>query len=91
MVTSNVLEYAKRKGVTREVRQIDRWLKKLGKRGIVGGTAIGKYYNALILDTSFQDGAIYYGTDTGIFEVHNKRIPFTFKAFKKAMEETGNK
>jgi hypothetical protein len=57
-VPSNILEFAKRKGVSALVQKVARWAEKAGKR-IVGGTAIGKNYNALVLDLTYNGGEIY--------------------------------
>lgn len=40
------------------IAQIEKWLKKLGKQ-VVGGTAIGKYYDTVILDLTYNGGEIY--------------------------------
>lgn len=56
-VPSNVKDFAKRKGITSLVNKVAAWAEKAGKK-IRGGTAIGKNYDTLILDLSYQDGAI---------------------------------
>ena len=81
MVPSNIKEFAKRKGVLKEVNQIDRWLKKLGKY-ISGGTAIGKYYDTLVMDISYQDAAIYLDTDTNKLKLYGTPINWTWNDFK---------
>jgi hypothetical protein len=57
-VPNNILEFAKRKDVTALVQKIARWAEKAGKR-IVGGTAIGKNYNTLVLDLTYNGGEIH--------------------------------
>ena len=81
MVPSNIKEFAKRKGVLKEVNQIDRWLKKFGKY-ISGGTAIGKYYDTLVMDISYQDAAIYLDTDTNKLKLYGTPINWTWNDFK---------
>jgi hypothetical protein len=90
MAPSNIEEFAKRKGCLREVRQIDRWLKKMGKR-ISGGVAIGKNYDTLVLDIEYQDAAIYYDIDDGELKVYNQDIKFNWKEFKEAVEAGAKK
>jgi hypothetical protein len=51
-VPSNIAEFAKRKGVSSLVKTVAGWAEKVGKR-IVGGTAIGKNYDTLILDMTY--------------------------------------
>lgn len=56
-IPANILEFAKRKYLTKEVKKVANWLSKLDK-SISGGTAIGKYYDTLILDIKYQQGEI---------------------------------
>lgn len=83
-IPSNILDYAKRKGVVPIVKKIDSWLNRLGLH-ISGGTAIGKFYDTLILDIHYQDSAIYIQTDTEKISVYNQTIT-DFNSFKKAVE-----
>lgn len=78
------MEFAKRRGVTSEVRKIEGWLNKLGKR-IVGGTAIGKYYDTLILDISYQGGEIDFDMSSGRVKLYNTTVS-SYKEFKEVYE-----
>lgn len=85
-VPSNIEEFAKRRGVLRDVKQIARWAEKAGKR-IVGGTAIGKGYDTLVLDLRHHGGEIYYDTYKGTIKVNGKPVD-SWKTFSKAVEES---
>lgn len=61
-IPSNILEFADRKGVTSLVKKVARWAEKSGKR-ITGGTAIGKNYDTIVLDLSYQGAEIYIDLD----------------------------
>jgi hypothetical protein len=61
-IPSNILEFADRKGVTSLVKKVARWAEKSGKR-ITGGTAIGKNYDTIVLDLSYQGSEIYIDLD----------------------------
>ena len=87
-VPSNIEEFAKRKGVLRDVKQIARWAEKAGKR-IVGGTAIGKGYDTLVLDLRHHGGEIYYDTYKGTIKVNGNPVD-SWKTFSKALEESVN-
>jgi len=87
-VPSNIASFAKDRGVLADVKQIARWAEKAGKR-IVGGTAIGKGYDTLILDLTYQGAEIYFDTYEGTIEVN--RQPVTdWKSFSKAVNESVN-
>lgn len=47
----------------RSANKVNGWLYKLYKRGIIGGTAIGKYYSSLVLDVTYQGSEIYISLD----------------------------
>ena len=63
-VPSNIEKFAKERGVLRDVKQLARWAEKAGL-GIRGGTAIGKGYDTLVLDLTYQGVEIYFDTYTG--------------------------
>jgi hypothetical protein len=79
-VPSNIKEFAKRKGATSLVNKVAGWAEKAGK-GIRGGTAIGKNYSTLILDLSYQDGAIRINLDDDTVELYGEEV-FDAKSFK---------
>ena len=79
-VPSNIKEFAKRKGATSLVNKVAGWAEKAGK-GIRGGTAIGKDYSTLILDLSYQDGAIRINLDDDTVTLYDEEI-FDAKSFK---------
>lgn len=82
-IPSNIEDFAKRKGVLRDVKQIARWVEKSGKR-IVGGTAIGKGYDTLVLDLTYQGAEIYYDTYEGTIKVNNQPVT-DLKSMRKAI------
>ena len=91
MIPSNIESFAKRKGCLKEIRMINRWLKKLGGR-ISGGTAIGKYYDTLVIDIKYQDSAIYLDTDTRKLKLYGEETGWNYKDFKKVyLEHNGGK
>ena len=79
-VPSNIKEFAKRKGATSLVNKVAGWAEKAGK-GIRGGTAIGKNYSTLILDLSYQDGAIRINLDDDTVELYGEEV-FDAKSFR---------
>lgn len=88
-VPDNVKQFAARKGVTPEVNAVAKWASKLGK-SIVGGTAIGKGYDTLILDLTHQGSEVYIDCESSTIEVNG--YPVTeFAEFKEAVEKGKNK
>jgi hypothetical protein len=72
-VPENIAKFAKRKGATSIVNTIANWAEKAGKK-IVGGTAIGKNYNTLVLDLTHQGSEIYINLDTDTIEVNGQPV-----------------
>lgn len=85
-VPSNIEQFAKEKGCISDVAQIARWVIKATGHGITGGTAIGKYYDTLVLDIKYQDGAIYYETYEGTIKVYGEYVD-DWKSFKEAYDK----
>jgi len=88
-VPSNIEKFAKERGVLRDVKQIARWAEKAGL-GIRGGTAIGKGYDTLVLDLTYQGAEIYFDTDTGKIKVKGQPVN-SWKTFSKAVNEYSEK
>jgi hypothetical protein len=84
-LASNIAEFAKRKGVSRLVKTVAGWAEKVGKR-IMGGTAIGKNYDTLILDMTFQGSEIRINTEYETIELYDEPVR-TFAQFKRVYEE----
>jgi hypothetical protein len=84
-VPRNIAEFAKRKGVSSLVKIVAGWAEKVGKR-IVGGTAIGKNYDTLILDMTFQGSEIRINTEYETIELYDEPVR-TFAQFKRVYEE----
>jgi hypothetical protein len=84
-VPENIKKFAERKGVINIVNQVSRWVEKMGKR-IVGGTAIGKDYNTLILDLTYQGGEIRINCDTEEITANNEPVD-DYISFVSAVEE----
>ena len=84
-VPSNIAEFAKRKGVSSLVKTVAGWAEKVGKR-IVGGTAIGKNYDTLILDMTYQGSEIRINTEYETVELYDEPVR-TFAQFKSVYEE----
>jgi hypothetical protein len=87
-VPRNIEDWARGRGLLADLKQIARWVEKSGKR-IVGGTAIGRGYDTLVLDVTYQGSEIYWDTDTGEIEV-NKQPVTDLKTMRKALEESVN-
>ena len=88
-IPSNIKDFAKRKGRLSDVKQIARWAEKAGL-GIRGGTAIGKGYDTLVLDLTYNGAEIYFDLDTGKIKVN--RQPVTdWKTFSKAVNESSER
>ena len=85
-VPSNIEKFAKERGVLGDVKQIARWAEKAGKR-ITGGTAIGKGYDTLVLDLTYQGAEVYYDTYKGTIKVNGKPVD-SWETFSKAVEES---
>ena len=79
-VPDNIKKFAKQKGASSLVNKIAGWAEKAGK-GIRGGTAIGKNYSTLILDLSYQDGAIRINLDNDTVELYGEEVN-NFNEFK---------
>lgn len=88
-VPSNIEKFAKERGVLRDVKQIARWAEKAGKR-ITGGTAIGKGYDTLVLDLTYQGSEVYFDTDTGKIKVNGEPVN-NWKTFSKAVNESSER
>ena len=82
-VPSNIEKFAKERGVLRDVKQIARWAEKAGL-GIRGGTAIGKGYDTLVLDLTYQGAEIYFDTYKGTIKVNRQPVN-SWKTFSKAV------
>jgi hypothetical protein len=87
-VPSNVAEFAKRKGVSTIVNTVARWAEKVGKR-VVGGTAVGKNYDTLILDLTHQGSEVYIDCNNETIKVNGTEV-YDFKSFKSALGESDN-
>ena len=85
-VPSNIEKFAKERGVLRDVKQIARWAEKAGL-GIRGGTAIGKGYDTLVLDLTYQGAEVYFDTYTGKIKVKGQPVN-SWKTFSKAVNES---
>lgn len=84
-VPSNILDFAERKGCLPDVKKIARWIVKASngvKYGIQGGTAIGKYYDTLVLDIKYQGAEIYFDIGDGIITFLNEPV-LDYKDFKR--------
>ena len=66
-------------------KQVNRWLFSLYKRGVCGGTAIGKHYDTLILDVTYQGSEIYI-EDNAIIKIRNTEVT-TKKEFQTELEK----
>jgi len=88
-VPSNIKEFAKEKGILSTVNQVARWIEKSGGH-ISGGTAIGKYYDTLILDLTYQGSEIYISVDT-LLITFNDIVITDYKAFKKVWDSRSQK
>ena len=87
-IPSNIEKFAKERGVLRDVKQIARWAEKAGL-GIRGGTAIGKGYDTLVLDLTYQGAEVYFDTYTGKIKVNRQPVD-SWKTFSKAVQESVN-
>ena len=88
-IPSNIEKFAKERGVLRDVKQLARWAEKAGL-GIRGGTAIGKGYDTLVLDLTYNGAEIYFDTYTGKIKVNRQPVN-SWKTFSKAVNESSAK
>jgi hypothetical protein len=72
-VPSNIKEFAKRKGVSSLVNKVAGWAEKVGAR-ITGGTAIGKNYDTLILDMTYQGSEIRINCEDETIELFDEPV-----------------
>jgi hypothetical protein len=84
MIPDNIVTFAKRKGVTALVKKVASWAQKAGKR-IVGGTAIGKGYNTLILDLTYQGGEIRINLEDETISVNGEDYIYDYDEFINAL------
>jgi hypothetical protein len=84
-VPTNIKEFAKRKGVTQLVNTVAGWAERVGKK-ISGGTAIGKNYNTLVLDMTYNGSEIYINCETERVELYDELVR-NFQQFKKVYDE----
>lgn len=84
-IPSNIEEFAKRKYVLPLVKKIANWAEKAGM-GIRGGTAIGKNYNTLILDLTYQGGEIRIDCEYKTITVNGEDVD-DYDSFVSAVEE----
>ena len=82
-IPQNIVNFAKKKGISSELNMIANWVEEAGKT-IVGGTAIGKNYSTLILDLTHQGSEIYYNMDNESIEVNGQPVE-TYEEFLKAL------
>ena len=83
-IPSNIKEFSKRKGIMPIVTQVANWAEKLNKK-ILDGSAIGKGYNTLVLDMSYEGGEIYINVDTGKITMFDEDIK-SFSDFKRVYD-----
>ena len=88
-IPSNIEKFAKERGVLRDVKQLARWAEKAGL-GIRGGTAIGKGYDTLVLDLTYNGAEVYFDTYTGKIKVNRQPVN-SWKTFSKAVNESSAK
>jgi len=67
-------DWAKDRGILREVRKVNSWLIKKTGRGFIGSVAIGKHYSTLLLDVAYQDGTISINADNCQIKLMGKPI-----------------
>ena len=84
---SNIQRWISARGPkpAKDVKIINKWVKKLTGRGIVAGVSIGKNYDTLVLDIEYQDAAIHYDTTSGEIKLYKKKIR-NFNDFKKVFQ-----
>jgi hypothetical protein len=87
-IPSNIEEFAKRRGALPLVKTVARWAEKAGKR-INGGTAIGKGYDTLILDLTYQGSEIRINLSNDKITLNDIEVKDA-KSFKNALDESLN-
>jgi hypothetical protein len=84
-IPDNIKKFAQRKGVTSIVNKVARWAEKVGM-GIKGGTAIGKNYDTLVLDLTYQGGEIRINCENESIEVNGEEVD-DYTSFMNAAKE----
>jgi len=87
-IESRIREFAREKGVGVKVSKIAGWIERASDGeydGICGGTAVGKYYDTLILDITYQGSEISLQTDTGEIEFLSEPVS-DYKSFKRVWD-----
>jgi hypothetical protein len=84
-VPSNIKDFAKRKGVTQLVNTVAGWAEKVGKK-ISGGTAVGRNYDTLVLDMTYNGSEIRINCETERVELYDELVR-NFQQFKKVYDE----
>ena len=86
-IPSNIMDFAKRKGphAVRLVKKVANWANKADKR-IWGGTAIGKNYDTIILDLTYQGSEVYISLNSETIELYGVEVN-TPKAFINVLQE----
>jgi hypothetical protein len=85
-VSERIREYAERKGCMPAVKKVATWLKKLTGRGIGGGTAVGRNYDTLLLDVSYEDAAISINASSDYIKLKGEFVE-DFKEFKAVFDK----
>jgi len=88
-VPSNIKEFAKRKGVTKLVNTVAGWAEEVDKK-IVGGVAVGRDYDTLVLDMTYQGGEIRIDCEYKTVELYDEPVR-SLKAFKKVFNDYNKK
>ena len=91
-VPSNIKDFAKRKGVLPLVNKVAGWAEGVGKK-IVGGVAVGRDYDTLVLDMTYQEGEIrinYLDDENPQIELYDKPVR-SFNAFEKVFNDYNKK
>jgi len=86
-VPSNVMDFVDSKGpeAVRLVKKAASWAEKAGKK-ITGGTAIGKYYDTIVLDMKYQGSEIYINLNNQTIELFGEKVNSP-KEFKKVYDK----
>jgi hypothetical protein len=84
-VPSNIKDFAKRKGVTQLVNTVAGWAERVGKK-ISGGTAVGRNYDTLVLDMTYNGSEIRINCETERVELYDELVR-NFQQFKKVYDE----
>jgi hypothetical protein len=80
----NIQKWASTRGILPTVKKIATWAEKSGE-SIVGGTAIGKNYETLILDLTLQGGEIRFNIKTGKITLYDEPVTDE-KSFAKILQ-----